>query len=420
MWLWDKPKVSSHPENRVGGGAPQAVCFLVASRYHNRQVLFSVTTGQDTSYVVHHSLGFHSNPSFIAGEQLLCWWIWAWRGVETECVNALCVLVLGGVGKLLCGHVSAGRGAKLGLMTSSLWVWPTPPPHFIHTDRGILLTCHPWGRETWKCPPTKAENWEIQHKKLQYCLTYMRPIRLRLPDIISPRCHSFWESGLPQQHTHKQDWVTGLLGPLKVDKPVFSAKQTSWLACRTLGSVLAWGNISVNGFNFSCLTFEVLNQPGMTALQSISMHREQSHTHTHAYISSQPSPQMSQSLLFPWCFVLRRYPSRAASLWTPTTSSKKSERSKEGQEKTRREREKELCFPNHIPMGFQLRRWGRSKQFCLSCFCCVVLSFRGLFCFKLFFFFCWGIEGWLMQIPLSITPHSRPSLLCFGKIPPGN
>lgn len=45
--------------------------------------------------------------------------IWAWRDVEPECMNA-CVFGLGGVGKLLYGHVSVRRGAKLDLMTSSL------------------------------------------------------------------------------------------------------------------------------------------------------------------------------------------------------------------------------------------------------------------------------------------------------------
>lgn len=91
-----------------------------------------------------------------------------------------------------------------------------------------------------------------------------------------------------------------------------------------------------------------------------------------------------------------------------------------GKNKKRGEEKKdegELCFSNHIPMGFQLRRWGRSKQFCLSCLCFVALSFRGLFCFKLLFFR-WGIEEWLMHIPSLFTPHSHPSLFCFGKIPP--
>jgi len=46
--------------------------------------------------------------------------IWAWRGRGDGVCECIVCLVLGGVGKLLCGHVSVGRGAKLGLMTSSL------------------------------------------------------------------------------------------------------------------------------------------------------------------------------------------------------------------------------------------------------------------------------------------------------------
>lgn len=268
------------------------------------------------------------------------------------------------------------------LVASSLSVWLESPPPTLHTHTHKGKTLCPQ-------PPQKEKQWFFYSKC--FC-----PNTLLL-DILSPCCHPFLESGLPQQHTHKLDWVMGLLDLLKFDKPLwfflFFLLQTSWLACGEERSDLAWANISVNGFNFPFLTFEVFNGPGMTAPPSISTHGSGGSRRSTCKHTKRPAHRMSQSLLFPWCFVLRRYPSRAASLWTPTTSSKRNERSEEGQETRKKERKKgksggggggEPCFPNHIPMRFQLWRWGRSKQFCLSCLCYVVLSFRGLFCFKLF------------------------------------
>lgn len=119
----------------------------------------------------------------------------------------------------------------------------------------------------------------------------------------------------------------------------------------------------------------------MTALLSMSLHRA---------LSQYASPlNMSQRLLFPWCFVLGLYPSRAASLWTPTTSSKKNEPLNEGRKKKIKKiaMEKELCIPNHVPMGFQLQRWGWSKQFCLLLFFHFVGSFVSSFSVFFCFFF---------------------------------
>lgn len=60
--------------------------------------------------------------------------IMAWCGAGMECVNS-CVFRLGGVGKLLCRHEPVGRGAELGWMTSSLWLWLASPP--LNRHRGI-------------------------------------------------------------------------------------------------------------------------------------------------------------------------------------------------------------------------------------------------------------------------------------------
>lgn len=165
---------------------------------------------------------------------------------------------------------------------------------------------------------------------------------------------------------------------------------------------------------------------------SISMHTGPITAGTHTHMQTPlhgPLPQMSQSLLFPWCFVPGRYPSRAASLWTPTTSSKRNERSEEGQRKKKKQKKKRKkrerkssVFLITSPWGFQLRRWGRSKQFCLSCFCCVALSFRGRFCFELssslFLIFCWEIEGVINADPLPIySPLFAPLYSVLGRFP---
>lgn len=99
---------------------------------------------------------------------------------------------------------------------------------------------------------------------------------------------------------------------------------------------------------------------------------------------SGPSSQMSQSLLFPWCFLFGRYPSELPQLHQRGISQAKKGR----REKIEKEgKERELCSFSLFtsPWGFQLWRWGWSKQFCLSCFCCSFISWPLLFQAFLFF-----------------------------------
>lgn len=149
----------------------------------------------------------------------------------------------------------------------------------------------------------------------------------------------------------------------------------------------------------------------MTALLSISMHRAPSHTHLFSALSSDEPKFALPMVLCAWALSQpRRFPLNSHNF----IKEEWAEQGGAGRNK-KKEGEKELCFPNHIPMGFQLRRWGRSKQFCLSCFCCVVLSFRGLFCFKLFLL---RNRGVINADPLPITPRSRPFSLLFWEDSP--
>lgn len=181
-----------------------------------------------------------------------------------------------------------------------------------------------------------------------------------------------------------------LLVPLKFDKPLcFFAKQTSWLAFRSQGSDLAWGNISVNSSSFAFLTFEVLISRVWQHSWVYAQRAIAARTHTQTPL---PGPPLRWAKVCSSHGVLCSGGIPAAPLLSelPQLHQRGMSGARRGRQKTKnREKEKweELCFHNHIPTGFQLQRWGRSKQFCLSCFCCAVLSFRGLFCFKLFLFF---------------------------------
>lgn len=161
----------------------------------------------------------------------------AWCYVETECEKARVVWVGWGWQSAVGTCICRWWGNRV-LMTSSLWP-PQPRP-----SEMIELSRHPWGEE---------------HKNAHHCLTQMCGlVRLLLPCIISPCCHSFWESGLPWQHMHKQDWVISLLPPQSLTSlGVFC--QTSWLASGSRGSGLPWGNVSVSGSHFTFLTSEVLS-----------------------------------------------------------------------------------------------------------------------------------------------------------------
>lgn len=71
---------------------------------------------------------------FLLQEQPLCGWSvlgMQWR----RSVRMHMRLCLGGVNKLLCGHVSVGIRPKLEWMTSSLWLHTEPPPpQHTHTN----------------------------------------------------------------------------------------------------------------------------------------------------------------------------------------------------------------------------------------------------------------------------------------------
>ena len=117
---------------------------------------------------------------------------------------------------------------------------------------------------------------------------------------------------------------------------------------------------------------------------------------------------------------------RVISLWTPPTSSKRSEPSKKGQrkktpQKKGKKEQPEPCFPNHnAHWGFSCRGEGEINNFVYhGFFSPFALSFHGLFCFKVFFFLVWRKAGWLMQIPSLFTLQFHPSL--FWEAPlPGN
>lgn len=80
-------------------------------------------------YALSHNLGFYSNPPFYCMGTAIVFMIWAWprRGVRV----CECKCVWAGWG----WQVSVRRGAKPGLMTSSLWVWSVSPslPTYTHT-----------------------------------------------------------------------------------------------------------------------------------------------------------------------------------------------------------------------------------------------------------------------------------------------
>ena len=133
---------------------------------------------------------------------------------------------------------------------------------------------------------------------------------------------------------------------------------------------------------------------------SISMHREpitagtdtHTHTHTHADTTSWPSPSDEPKFALPMVLCARaisqprRFPLNSHNFIKEEWEEQGGAEEKKKQKKKREKRErKSSVFLITSPWGFQLRRWGRSKQFCLSCFCCVALSFRGRFCFKLSF-----------------------------------
>ena len=103
-WLWNKLKVLLQPKQEQGGRWwPHAICFHVACVKKSHQTSdILLTGGQDTSSVVHHSLGILSNPPFYSREQLLCWWsglgvVWGpsvwmhvclgWVGLGSCCVD---------------------------------------------------------------------------------------------------------------------------------------------------------------------------------------------------------------------------------------------------------------------------------------------------------------------------------------------
>lgn len=100
---------------------------------------------------------------------------------------------------------------------------------------------------------------------------------------------------------------------------------------------------------------------------------------------------------------------------------RKKQKKNEGGRRTARA----LRFPNHVPAGFRMWRWGRNKQFCLSCLCCVALSFRGLFCSKPYFLFfslcCWWIKGMINADPLPVySPTLSLVSSVLGRFPRGN
>lgn len=109
---------------------------------------------------------------FYCSEQPLCWWS-ELRVLWRQCVN-VCLFGLGGVGKLLCGHVSVGIRAKLGWMTSSLWacIYSNPPP-YKHPHNFCLHATHAGVKhEHVPCLPPKLRVKELQHKKQNCDIVY--------------------------------------------------------------------------------------------------------------------------------------------------------------------------------------------------------------------------------------------------------
>lgn len=188
----------------------------------------------------------------------------------------------------------------------------------------------------------------------------------------------------------------------------------------------------MNGFNFILFTFEVLiSWVWQHPHEYKHAHRahHSGHTHTHADTTPWPSPSDEPKFALPMVLCARaisqprRFPLNSHNFIKEEWEERGGAEEKKKQKKKRKKRErKSSVFLITSPWGFQLRRWGRSKQFCLSCFCCLALSFRGRFCFELssslFLIFCWEIEGVINVDPLpTYSPLFAPLYSVLGRFP---
>lgn len=108
------------------------------------------------------------------------------------------------------------------------------------------------------------------------------------------------------------------------------------------------------------------------------------------------------------------------SLWTPATSSKRSESSKKGQRKKKHKRKekerREPCFPNHnAHWGFSCGGEGEVNNFVYHGFFFPLLFHFTASLFQAFLFSGAAEKaGWLMQIPSLFTFQSHPFLFREG------